>query len=185
MTLRAYGRNGGFILHKYHVQKNADTLYVGFSGKKEKVNAEAYGPQEEIIDMLEVLLQQAMDAFTEPYGGTWGEHPEWHRADWGNEAQVNDTSLGYWAWVRNQIRITEADPMGPEAADQGLAREIAGTEVDGSLANWEKCSDCVHGIVEVEGDQAHCAAPILGEEVARIREELYRTGTCGYYAWKY
>ncbi|CAO0822463.1 hypothetical protein DFAR_3060036 [Desulfarculales bacterium] len=91
------------------MQKNADTLYVGFSGKKGKVNAEVYGPQEEVIDMLEVLLQQAMDTFTEPYDGIWGEHPVWTRADWGNEAACNDTSLGYWAWVRNQIRIKEEE----------------------------------------------------------------------------
>jgi len=109
MTLRAYGRNGGYVLHEYHVQKGDGELYVGFGGKRGKVNAEVYGPQAEIIDLLEELLQQAMDSYTEPYGGTWGEHPEWPRSDWGNEAQVNDTSLGYWAWVRNQIRFKEAE----------------------------------------------------------------------------
>ena len=35
----------------------------------------------------------------------WGdEHPEFPIADWLTEARNNDTRLGYWAWVRQQIR---------------------------------------------------------------------------------
>jgi hypothetical protein len=37
---------------------------------------------------------------------------------------------GYQTLFQIKECITEADPMGPEAADQGLAREIAGTEVE-------------------------------------------------------
>lgn len=33
----------------------------------------------------------------------WDEHPDWPREDWNREAGENDTSLGYWHWVVNQI----------------------------------------------------------------------------------
>lgn len=45
--------------------------------------------------------------------GVWNEHPDYPREDWGSEAQANNTNLGYWDWVENQMRMAE------DEADQG------------------------------------------------------------------
>jgi hypothetical protein len=48
------------------------------------------------------------------------------------DTMTHDELLNARAAARANVArfIIEADPMGPEAADQGLAREIAGTEVE-------------------------------------------------------
>ena len=33
----------------------------------------------------------------------WGEHPTYQRSDWRQEVSGNDTNLGYWDWVVQQI----------------------------------------------------------------------------------
>jgi len=37
--------------------------------------------------------------------GVWGEHPEYPRSDWVSEVRNNDTSLGCWDWVQNEIEV--------------------------------------------------------------------------------
>ena len=44
---------------------------------------------------------EAKDTIIEKYG-YWGEHPDYHVADWGFEASNNETRLGYWDWVTNK-----------------------------------------------------------------------------------
>jgi len=71
-----------------------------------------------------------------------------------------------WSW------LDERDSLQPEES--------------GGLDNWEKCEDCVHGTIHQEGDQADCEAVGLSSvQIAQIRDDLYRTGTCPYYAWKH
>lgn len=35
----------------------------------------------------------------------WGEHPTFPLADWRAEVASDDTRLGYWEWVANQLEI--------------------------------------------------------------------------------
>ena len=37
----------------------------------------------------------------------WGEHPDFTHADWADEACADETRLGYWDWVQQQIDIAE------------------------------------------------------------------------------
>lgn len=37
--------------------------------------------------------------------GVWGEFPGHPRSDWREEAMADNTILGYWAWVSNQIQV--------------------------------------------------------------------------------
>ena len=43
------------------------------------------------------------------HGGTWGEHPDYGVCEWAYEVDADDTRLGYWAWVKNQIDMKEHD----------------------------------------------------------------------------
>jgi hypothetical protein len=47
-------------------------------------------------------------------GGNWGEHPRFTMLDWRNAVANEDTRLGYWPWVENQLSFAEA-----EEADEG------------------------------------------------------------------
>jgi len=42
-----------------------------------------------------------MNAITHP--GLYGNHPEYDRMDWRDEARNGDTQLGYWTWVEHKI----------------------------------------------------------------------------------
>lgn len=46
---------------------------------------------------------------TEATAGHWGEHPDHPVSDWQYEVSNDDTRLGYWAWVANQIEWDELD----------------------------------------------------------------------------
>lgn len=41
------------------------------------------------------------------YGGYWGEHPIYTVELWRYEVNNEDTRLGYWEWVVNEIRNEE------------------------------------------------------------------------------
>ena len=49
------------------------------------------------------------DEFAHPNGCEWGEHPDWPVSEWqeavgqGGMGDDNDTRLGYWEWVANEI----------------------------------------------------------------------------------
>ncbi len=46
-------------------------------------------------------------ALADEHGGIWGAHPEFPVSDWQTEVENDDTRLGYWEWVSNEIEINE------------------------------------------------------------------------------
>lgn len=48
---------------------------------------------------------------------SWGEHPVFQLVDWRAEVTSNDTRLGYWEWVANQLEVhrNEQEPANEEA----------------------------------------------------------------------
>ena len=51
---------------------------------------------------------------------SWGEHPAFPLVDWRAEVTSNDTRLGYWEWVANQlwdleVHRNEQEPANEEA----------------------------------------------------------------------
>jgi hypothetical protein len=46
-----------------------------------------------------------MSRFCDSYGGFWGAHPEYPVADWQYEVGNDETRLGYWEWVQNEIEM--------------------------------------------------------------------------------
>jgi len=41
------------------------------------------------------------------HGGHWGEHPEHSQYEWVIDVSENNTRLGYWDWVLDQIDANE------------------------------------------------------------------------------
>lgn len=41
--------------------------------------------------------------------GTWGEHPDYPRADWQYLVANGDTHIGYWEHVANELQFAEAE----------------------------------------------------------------------------
>lgn len=82
----------------------------------------------------EVLSEKGFDAKKGWYSaallerkyGTWGEHEDFARADWGAETVMGDTSLGYWDWVVQQIETHEDDVR----SDPAVNRSISATPVE-------------------------------------------------------
>lgn len=56
------------------------------------------------IDLSAEELEQKYS----PQGG--GEHPDFPREDWREMIRIEDTLLGYWAWVNHQL-TTEQDAL--------------------------------------------------------------------------
>lgn len=84
--------------------------------------AEEKGFQENwwVKDLLpsgEPTMADTIAQLIEEYGkgDVWGEHPDYPREDWGNEAADNDTSLGYWEWVAHKV---EADGNGFDGEEE-------------------------------------------------------------------
>jgi len=46
--------------------------------------------------------------------GVWGAHDTWPVQDWKYEVDNDNTRLGYWEWVAQQIEI-HADPTDAES----------------------------------------------------------------------
>lgn len=44
-----------------------------------------------------------------PHGG--GEHPDFPREDWREMVRIEDTLLGYWAWVHHALTTEKDDPL--------------------------------------------------------------------------
>ena len=78
-----------------------------------------------------------------------------------------------------EVRWKEAHEAIKEAESQDYPED------EGSLVNLEKCEDCVHGDPQEGGEQAICTCPESTESIYEIRDILYRTGTCPFYAWKH
>lgn len=72
-----------------------------------------YTPQLEAVDDPEStaadrdLNADELDAKYSPAGG--GEHPDYPREDWREMVHMEDTLLGYWAWVQHQLTGEEED----------------------------------------------------------------------------
>jgi hypothetical protein len=41
--------------------------------------------------------------------GDWGEHPDYPRDNWKYEVVNDDTQLGYWRWVQNNLVINQEE----------------------------------------------------------------------------
>ncbi|SEC75870.1 Uncharacterised protein (plasmid) [Tsukamurella tyrosinosolvens] len=41
------------------------------------------------------------------HGGTWSSHPGWPLEDWRYAVQNDDTRLGYWEWIVDEMRAEE------------------------------------------------------------------------------
>ena len=58
-------------------------------------------------ELVEVAIMMQLVArgvrMKRDHGGTWGEHPKFPVSDW----QTDDTRLGYWEWVCEQIEMHE------------------------------------------------------------------------------
>lgn len=46
-----------------------------------------------------------VEELREKNGGVWGSHPKFFPEDWRNEVISNNTRLGYWEWVFNQLEM--------------------------------------------------------------------------------
>ena len=67
--------------------------------------------------------------------GHWGEHPKHSRSAWQMEASANDTSLGYWMWVANQITNYDDNETDDESPDmENDDEESSGVMVDADEA---------------------------------------------------
>jgi hypothetical protein len=89
------------------------------------VNCDLFPSVEIVFDEIKKLklqigredAQSNLDADEKPvdrelYGGFWGEYPDFPREDWEYEVANEDTGLGYWEWVDNQIAFAkEADTV--------------------------------------------------------------------------
>jgi len=54
------------------------------------------------------LSAEELEQKYSPQGG--GEHPDFPREDWREMIRIEDTLLGYWAWVNHQL-TTEQDAL--------------------------------------------------------------------------
>ena len=50
----------------------------------------------------------------EPYGGAWGEHPDFPVEDWQQEVAADDTRKGYWERVKGKIEAAEDEETDDE-----------------------------------------------------------------------
>ncbi len=46
-------------------------------------------------------------AVIDKYGGNWGSHPKYPVKDWQYQVANNDTRLGYWDWVFDELSWRE------------------------------------------------------------------------------
>jgi hypothetical protein len=60
-------------------------------------------------------LNTAASALAEQAGGHWGKHDAHPVQDWQHEVANDDTRLGYWEWVANNLDAAESDAL-PDAA---------------------------------------------------------------------
>lgn len=44
------------------------------------------------------------DKYSEKDGGTWGHHPVYHRYQWKQDVEEDNTVCGYWDWVYNKVQ---------------------------------------------------------------------------------
>jgi hypothetical protein len=61
-------------------------------------------PRHDDADLSADELEQKYN----PAGG--GEHPDFPREDWQEMVRIEDTLLGYWAWVHHSLTSEEDDP---------------------------------------------------------------------------
>lgn len=72
---------------------------------------EDYTPQLEAVDNPQAaaddrdLTAEELDQKYNWNGG--GEHPDYPREDWREMVRIEDTLLGYWAWVQHQLTSEE------------------------------------------------------------------------------
>jgi len=49
------------------------------------------------------LMDKDIEALADAHGGYWGEHPDYSVSCWKWAVTNEDTRLGYWEWVENQL----------------------------------------------------------------------------------
>lgn len=59
------------------------------------------------LDLVEAMREPHLIA--KEHHGTWGDHPQHLVSDWQYEVEYDDTRLGYWEWVANEITLNQED----------------------------------------------------------------------------
>jgi hypothetical protein len=69
------------------------------------------------LDITTTGLAAAGDVLARDYGGHWAQHPEYSLSDWKWAVTNEDTRLGYWAWVADNLDADEdvAEATGEES----------------------------------------------------------------------
>jgi len=55
------------------------------------------------------LSAEELEQKYSPQGG--GEHPDFPREDWREMIRIEDTLLGYWAWVNHRLTTEQDEPL--------------------------------------------------------------------------